>query len=302
MLLLGASLLAPAPLLAQGKPAPNSKSLTTASVAPKAALRRIDPNRIPRPNFEVRDAPRFRWSGERFVYSVRLNGAEAMRAGVRAGSPKVHHDRPYVPVSATARSVGFFRSVYPLEDRADVYVDPASLLPYRSEKLFREAGKERSYAVDYRPDAFRAKVRKTRQDRTYNFHRHLPSNTFDMLSWVYDLRVQEVAIGERFTYHIYDGWKISRVHLEVVGREDIYTPMGWFKTWKLTFRREVVDSHARRDDQGRPTHPELKTRVHAQHEGHFYLSRDENLLPVKLTMKTSFGLSDAVLIDYTPAD
>jgi hypothetical protein len=46
----------------------------------------------------------------------------------------------------------------------------------------------------------------------------------------------------------------------------------------------------------------MRTHEANEHNGYFYLSRDENLLPVKLTMKTSFGMSEAVLLKYKPAN
>lgn len=269
----------------------------------KATARIADSARIPRHRLKVfaTAQSRFRWAGEAFYYSIRLNGAEAMRASVRAGDVRNTPKQSYIPVSAKAESVGFFRSVYPMNDRADVYINPYNLLPHRSEKLFREAGKSRTYQVDYTHNRYKARVEKTKKEREYRFSFAIPPKTFDMLSWVYDLRTQEMGAGKKFVYYIYDGWKLSRVHLEVVGKEDVYTPMGWFKTWKLKFRREVVRTQKKSDKNGNPVMPHIRIHEPNEHNGHFYLSRDENLLPVKLTMKTSFGMSEALLLKYTPA-
>jgi hypothetical protein len=273
-----------------------AQGTATASISDSA---RIAP---PTYKFLESDEPRFRWVGEQFYFSIRLNGAEAMRASVRAGDIRENGERSYVPVSGNAQSVGFFQNVYPMNDRADSYIDPTSLVPHRSEKEFHEAGKSRTYEVDYEHGDYRARVRKAKKKHEYKFNFAIPGKTYDMLSWVYDLRTQDIALGEKYIYYVYDGWKLSRVHLEVVAKKDVYTPMGWFKTWKLDFRREIVRTRKRTDKNGKPTQPHIRTHEPNEHEGHFYLSRDENLLPVKLTMKTSFGMSEAVLIKYKPAE
>ena len=261
-----------------------------------------DAPRMMRPKYQLAQTNRFRWAGEQFYFSIRLNGAEAMRASVRAGDIRRNGESSYVPVSGNAQSVGFFQNVYPMNDKADSYIDPVLLLPHRSEKLFREAGKSRTYEVDYKHGDFHARVVKAKKDREYKFNYAIPGKTYDMLSWVYDLRTKNVDLGEKYIYYVYDGWKLSRVHLKVVGKEDVYTPMGWFKTWKLEFRREIVRTRKRRNKEGKPKSPHIRTHEPKEHSGHFYLSRDENLLPVKLTMKTSFGMVDALLLKYKPAD
>ncbi|MGM0556378.1 MAG: DUF3108 domain-containing protein [Myxococcota bacterium] len=260
-------------------------------------------SQVPRPHYKKAfNAPRFRWAGEQFYFSIRLNGAEAMRASIRAGDIRKKGDHSYVPVSGNAESVGFFRNVYPMQDRADSFIDPYNLVPHRSEKDFREAGKTRTYEVDYKHGGYSARVVKSKQKREFKFNFAIPGRTFDLLSWVYDLRAQHVSTGEKFVYFIYDGWKLSRVHLEVVGKEDVYTPMGWFKTWKVKFRREIVRTRKQTDKNGKSTAPKMRTHEANEHNGYFYLSQDENLLPVKLTMKTSFGMSEAVLLKYKPAE
>jgi hypothetical protein len=243
----------------------------------------------------------FRWPGEEFYFSVRLNGAEAMRASLRAGDLRRVNNRSYVPISAVARSVGFFQGVYPIHDRANTFVDPIDFRPLRSEKLFEERGEKRSYKVDYTHSTYRAKVEKMKEKRTFRFNYSIPGTTHDMISWMYDLRSREsLKKGTEFTYYIYDGWKLSRVEMKVLGKEDVYTPMGWFKTWKISFGREVLKSHRQKGDNGKPIKPLLRVKTPDKHAGHLYLSRDENRLPVKVAIGTKFGTSEALLIKYKP--
>lgn len=245
----------------------------------------------------------FRWPGEEFFYSIRLNGAEAMRASVRAGSARTANNQSYVPISGVARSVGFFEKIYPLDDRAHTFVDPVDHRPLRSEKFFEERGKTRTYKVDYKHGSFHAKVEKKRETRRSRFNYSIPNTTHDMLSWMYHLRDRDqLAVGDELSYYVYDGWKLSRVDLEVLAKEDVYTPMGWFKGLKISFVREVMVSRRQKDDDGAAIEPLLKIKSPRDKTGFLWLSRDENRLPIKVSIGTKFGTSEALLIKYTPHD
>jgi hypothetical protein len=243
----------------------------------------------------------FKWAGEEFYYSIQLNGAEAMRASLRAGDLRRRNNRAYIPISAVAQSVGFFQGIYPINDSANTFVDPTDFRPLRSEKLFKERGETRTYKVDYVHSTYRAKVEKMKEKRTFRFNYSIPGTTHDMISWVYDLRSREsLEVGDGFAYYIYDGWKLSRVDMKVVAKTDVYTPMGWFKGWKISFVREVLKSHRQKGDNGKPVKPLLRVKTPDKHSGHLYLSRDENRLPIKVSIDTKFGTSEAVLIRYKP--
>ncbi|MFP4600385.1 MAG: DUF3108 domain-containing protein [Persicimonas sp.] len=245
----------------------------------------------------------FRWPGEEFFYSIRLNGAEAMRASVRAGSARTANNQAYVPISGVARSVGFFEKIYPLDDRAHTFVDPLDHRPLRSEKFFEERGKSRTYKVNYKHGNFHAKVEKKREKRRSRYNYSIPDTTHDMLSWMYHLRARDqLAVGDELSYYVYDGWKLSRVDLEVLGKEDVYTPMGWFKGLKIRFVREVMVSRRQKDDDGATIKPLLKMKSPRDKTGFLWLSRDENRLPIKVSIGTKFGTSEALLIKYNPHD
>ncbi len=245
----------------------------------------------------------FRWPGEEFFYSIRLNGAEAMRASVRAGNARTANNQAYVPISGVARSVGFFEKIYPLDDRAHTFVDPLDHRPLRSEKFFEERGKTRTYKVDYKHGAYHAKVEKKRETRRSRFNYSIPNTTHDMLSWMYHLRARDqLAVGDELSYYVYDGWKLSRVDLEVLGKEDVYTPMGWFKGLKISFVREVMVSRRQKADDGTTKEPLLKIKSPRDKTGFLWLSRDENRLPIKVSIGTKFGTSEALLIKYNPHD
>ena len=247
--------------------------------------------------------PIFPWVGEELYYSVRINNSEAIRAGIRTGDVRRRGGRNYVPVNGMARSRGFFNAVYPIDDQANTYLDPDTSFPLRSEKTFEENNRLRRYDVDYKHGSYIAKVERVRGDRETHFQAPIPPDTHDMVTWLYDLRrVGDIAIGDEFSYYIYDGWLLSRVDLEVKEREDLLTPMGWFKTWRLDFARQImnVERQSRNDDNPTPKPPNINVREERRHTGSLWLSRDVNYLPVRVTIDTMLGPGEAVIIGYTP--
>ncbi len=254
------------------------------------------------PELEEPSPPIFPWVGEELYYSVLLRDSEAMRAGVRAGEVRRHGQRFYVPVSGMVRSQGWFNALYPVDDQANTFMDPESSYPLRTEKTFDENDRFRSYDVDYQHDEFTAHVERHRQTRQSHFEAPIPGDVHDMMTWLYDLRrAGNISIGDEFSYYVYDGWLHSRVDLEVVEREDLLTPIGWFKTWRLTFARHILNTDAV-DDENNPTPqpPEISVREEARHTGSLWLSRDVNLLPVRVTVDTMWGSGEAVIIRYVP--
>lgn len=246
----------------------------------------------------VAEAPQpvtFRWAGEELYYSVRLNGVEAVRAGVRTGDVRYKDGHPYVAVSGTAQSTGIFDTIYPVNDRAHTYVNPHTLRPLRSEKFFDEAGNVRSYHVDYVHSTYQAKVRRERKEQnTRKFTKPIPGTTNDMMTWFYELRNKRtLEVGERLSYYIYDGWRLYKLEAQVVKREDVYTPTGWFKTYKIDFTRTSLRSR-----RNKGASPLISVAKPATPSGSLWVSRDENLIPVKVAVATEWGVGEAVLIKY----
>lgn len=237
----------------------------------------------------------FRWAEEELYYSVRLNGVEAVRAGVRAGDVRYKDGHPYVAVSGTAQSTGIFDSIYPVNDRAHTFLNPHTLRPLRSEKFFDEAGNVRSYHVDFIHSTYRAKVKKERKEkRTRNFTKPIPGTTNDMITWFYELRnKKDLRIGERLSYYVYDGWRLYKLEARVMKKEDVYTPTGWFKTYKIDFTRTSL-----RTRRNKGASPIITVSKPAEPSGSLWVSRDENLIPVKVAVHTQWGVGEAVLIKY----
>ncbi|MEM1347373.1 MAG: DUF3108 domain-containing protein, partial [Myxococcota bacterium] len=192
---------------------------------------------------------------------------------------------------------------FPVDDRANTFIHPTSIKPLRTEKLFKEGGKERAYKVDYAHSLYRAKVDKRsrnpdKPERQRKFTKSIPGTTHDALSWLVHVRTRDdLRVGATFSYYIYDGWKLSRLDANVVGVEDVYTPMGWHRTWRIDLSREILNSRKNKKTGA----PVLAVRTPAKPTGSLWLSQDDRRLPVKITMNSLHGMGEVVLVKYTKA-
>ena len=236
----------------------------------------------------------FRWANEEFYFSVSLNGIEAVRAGIRAGDVRYKDGHPYVAVAGTAQSTGIFDSIYPVNDRAHTFLNPVTLRPLRSQKFFEEAGSSRAYHVDFVHSTYRAKVKKEKGEKTRKFTKAIPGTTNDMITWFYELRRrQDLRLGEKMSFFVYDGWRLYRLDAVVAAREDTYTPIGWFKTFRIDVQRSSLRTKRQKGES-----PIITVASAAKPKGSLWVSRDENLIPVKVSVATQWGVGEAVLIKY----
>mgnify|MGYP000633867029 CR=1 FL=1 len=247
----------------------------------------------------------FNWQGEELYYKIKVNDADAAHAVIRVGEVRLLKDQPYVALSAKAKSVGLFDSIYPMDDRANTFFDPHNFTPLRSEKFFKEAGKARTYKVDYDHNTFKAKVHKiwhksekNPKEKERKYTRAIPGLTHDALSWFFDLRSKkDFTPDEVYSYYIDDGWKLSRVDLTVIGEERVLTPMGWFNSTRFDFSREDLKATHKIKD-GKHTEPTLKVRKPGKPFGSVWLSNDARRIPVKIQVVSTLGTGEVFLAKY----
>ncbi|MEL6180103.1 MAG: DUF3108 domain-containing protein, partial [Myxococcota bacterium] len=184
----------------------------------------------------------FTWEGEEIFFSVEANGAEAARASIRAGARKKKRGLSYVPLSAKVITHGFFAKSFPVNHNGDTFIDPKTLLPLKADKYIREKGEDRVYKVRFNPGKLVAKVFKKVGKKERNFDRPVPGETYDALSWLYALRAMPLKNGDKYVFYVFDGWKLSRLYIKVIGREKTWTPIQYYQTVKVDIEREILNS------------------------------------------------------------
>ena len=234
---------------------------------------------------------RFRWANEGFVYSIEILGAEAARTSMNVGAPIHHEEHGHViPVDGLTVSLGFFGNVYPMRDTAMTYVDVETGLPVWTSKTLDERNVVRTYDVSFRRDAFQAHVRRTREEGVRTYMRYGPSDLHDAMSWWIDLRSRDHAIGSEFVYHVYDGWKLSRLTCRVTRHHDVYTPMGFIPSAEFSLTREVLASFAPLPyADGAALPPVYEVTEGPVDLGRMWFSLDDRRLPVGAEIDAPIG-------------
>lgn len=247
---------------------------------------------------------RFRWYGEELIYSVQILGSEGARAGLAAGFPEEVDGVMVTPLHGLVQSVGLLAGVFSIDDTADTWIEPATGLPVRAVKELNERGQFRSYDVSYHQHLHRADVERVRDGRPGRFFRFVPSDLYDALSWIYDLRSRDFAVGNQYVYHIYDGWKLSRLTIRVVRHRIVITGMGNIQAAEVEFVREVLGSN-----QAIPwvattvaLPPVYLVNEAARRVGVGWISLDERRLPLGVAIDTPIGSIRILLDDHTPPD
>jgi len=287
-----------------------SLALATLAVSPSVFAQDEDPaadgdlvDVVALPSHDAFD--RFEWYGEELEYAIEILGSEAARSALQAGYPEVDEDgHSYIPVYGLALSIGFFGSVYPLEDTAETWIDTASGLPSWTSKTIDERGSVRVYEVDYQREQFRSRVNRTRDGVRAEYFRYTPTDLHDALSWIYDLRSRDLSVGAEYTYHIYDGWKLSRLSVRVDSHTEVYTELGFLEVAEIRFVREVMSSSAPLPwaNQIVSLPPIYFVSGEAEEIGVGWFGLDERRLPVGTQIDTPIGNMRVLLTEVRGPD
>ena len=293
------------PMAAQAEtPAPGAPD------APRIKVHKVKPRPVLLPAAKrvplaksAKAARAFPWEGEELYYSVEVSGADAARASLQAGARKTKKGVTYVPIAGRAISHGFFAKSYPLDNQADTFIDLHTGQPIKSNKVIKENGTFRRYDVRFDPDGYAAKVNKELRNKgekatkKRNFLRAVPDTIHDGLSWLYVLRGEKLAKGDKYTYYIYDGWKLSRLAVTVVGTETVWTSVQEYKTVKVDIERTVLDSRWR-GKKGKRGAPKLTNRDKPYYFSSIYFSDDALHIPVKVFVTSQKADSELKLVKY----
>lgn len=235
---------------------------------------------------------RFAWSGEQLFYAIEFLGNKAIKAGLSVGAPtEIEKLGTVIPVQGLAASVGLLGAVYPIRDSALTYLDPATGLPIWSEKVLAENGVERSYKVDYDGRRHRASVLRLRDGESRQFKRSVPSDIHDAFSWFMDLRSQDLSVGKRYTYFVFDGWKLSRLTAVVVRNGTSYCALGELPSAEVELTREVLASEPMLPYTVRGTSlpPVYLEEEPVKKVGRAWFGTDARRLPIGIEVVTSLG-------------
>lgn len=245
----------------------------------------------------------FPFQGERLTFEARHVASKVAiaEAWLEVGHENLSKDAmPYIPITGGASSVALARLFAKIDDKIETYIDPKTWESVYSTKYLNEMGRERQFFVWFWPDDMSASVERHSAGRVAKADYQLPKNTMDSIAWAYFIRTIDMAKGVTSVLFTFDGWTLNRIGLEVIGEEDVWTPIGIFPCYKVRIMRERSEALLPQGalsgvfiDQSRTIYLESYELATA------WLSKDKRRLPVRLAVKTGMGEFDLLLKDVT---
>jgi hypothetical protein len=242
------------------QPEPNI-AVTPTPNKPEASIPRNVPAEPTTPNAASSATPSV---GEQLNYNVFL-GASAQAVGTVACEVRGRgrfFEREALLVNATARTSGVGERLFPVNDRITSYLDPLTLLPFRSEMQLQEGARRLSRIWSFeqeRGEAVRADGLRT----------EILNGTYDLPSLIYAVRRFDLAPPKRTSIAIMTANRPHTLTITSVGREQIQ--LGGEQIAAVQLRLTTDDREPDR------------------HGLRVWISDDRRRLPLRFTMQTPLG-------------
>lgn len=190
---------------------------------------------------------------------------------------------PLLRVTTTTATRGFLGSIFPFEAKGESWFDPGSgrLLHSTEESRSKKKQTRQSLVLDYakRKAAY---VNDIRPERTKDLD--LPEgNPMDLIMSLVQTRTWQLKPGEKQDALVIFDDDFYELTIYADAYEDVRTPMGKFKTLRLTPRMEKT---------------EPKGMFKRGSAVHVWISQDGKNLPVKFEVEFKFGSGVATLIKH----
>jgi hypothetical protein len=212
--------------------------------------------------------------GERMAFDIEFHGLPIGSAEISVGNPAA----ATLPITLEARTAGLAR-VVELRERLVTDIDVYSGLPRTSLLAAAEGGyRHVSTTVFDRPNS-RVKVREIGKHDISSEHA-VPPQTLDFLALVFALRVLPLEPGSTRSFDVLAGTQVSRVNVQVVGREMVKSAAGTSQALKV----RVPTSFSGEFSEKSPTH--------------VWLTDDHRRVVVRITTDFAVGDVTASLVSY----
>lgn len=241
----------------------------------------------------------FPYMGERLTFDARhvATKASVADAVVQVGYESAMEDGTrFIPIVGSAASKSIVRLFAKLDDRAEAYINPSTWETIYSYKHLDENDRDREYSVWFWNEDDLASVERTSKGQTIKRDYAVPIGTMDSVAWVYWIRSLDLEVGKSYSWFSFDGWTINKIDVQVVGVEDVWTPLGFYKCKKFEIWRER--------SQGITPHgalsgvfidPARKVEVKSYRLASAWLAEDALKTPVRLVVGTGIGDFDLLL-------
>ena len=220
-------------------------------------------------------------TGEKLTFQIKYGIIKAGEATLQINSYIYKDSTECYKIESLAKTNSFFDNVYKVRDRIESIWDKDKLVTRRFTKKLQE-GSYRQYRIHfYYPEQnftiytkFGRKTKKFKEKRM-----DIPTNTQDILSALYYLRLQEFAVGDTLTINVTADGRNYPADVIVHRMEKMETIFG--------------------DKNCFVVEPILKGDAIFKQTGKIlvWLTADEYKIPVKMSSKIVFGSFKAILKD-----
>jgi hypothetical protein len=212
--------------------------------------------------------------GEHMAFDIAFHGLAVGSAEISVGNPR----GTALPITLEARTMGIARIVE-IRERLVTDIDVYTGLPRTSLLAATEGGYRHAATTVFDRTNNRVKVREIGKYDNTSEH-DVPPQTLDFLALVFALRVLPLEPGITHEFDVIAGTQVSRVNVEVVGRETVKSAAG--------------------------TTPALKVRVPTSFSGefseksptHVWFTDDQRRIVVRITTDFAVGDVTASLVSY----
>ena len=254
---------------------------------------------------EPRLSPMARFQGEELYYSLEFLGAQTARAALVMGEVGAESEDEIIHIFGLAETTGVAAMIFPLRDTGSTNVHAVSGLPARKEVELDERGEYRHYEVTFDHGTYDASIVRQRGDRTNRYHRAVPSNTHDAFTWIYAVRDQNLTPDTTYIYFVFDGWKLSRVHVTVLrGHEEALVGDEFVRCRRLSLFREVLSSSRPlpfiQETADLPPAMWVQETQAGEQVGELWISDDDRRLPTQIVFQNELVSVTARLASYQP--
>lgn len=247
------------------------------------------------------------WAGEELHYSIAMMGGEAARALLTIGHPA--HDEnlgEVVAVQGIAQSVGLLSALVRFKYAGLSYLNAETGVPVWGEKLLEDGGRSRTYTTYYDRERYTGEVSRLEDGRTTRSEKLIPRYTDEAFSWILRMRSAELAVGDEYTFYIFDGWTTRRLRLRVLAHVDRYEDVAQRKVVRAAEIEIISDSlnehsalpWAEGDADLAPVFTVRRT----DEMGVAWVSLDERRIPLGVELRTPIGFMRLTLTRHVPPD
>ena len=195
---------------------------------------------------------------------------------------EVLNGKPVYHIVGEGKSSKFLSFFFKIRDQYETYIDTATYLPYRFVRDINEGGYKKDIIIDFDQSKNKATVNNRKRKTVKSFD--TKPNVHDMISSFYYLRniidVDNLQIGEEKKLTMFFDEQNYNFKLKYLGEEIIRTKFGKIKC--MRFIPSVMADRVFKEEESLSV----------------WISKDENLIPVKISADLAVGSLTAVLNKY----